>query len=165
MKISFFSNFLNDHQMPLCQEFLKDSQIDFVFVAFETIAKERLDLGFKDMNKNNFVLRVYDGENEAKMAMKLCMESDIVILGSAPEKYIKERMKKGLLTFRYSERIYKKGLYHFSSPAQCLIYIIIIRSILKSHFIFYVQARLLQWISPVAEHIKTKHTNGVISLK
>ena len=116
MKISFFSNFLNDHQMPLCQEFLKDSQIDFVFVAFEPIAKERLDLGFKDMNKNNFVLRVYDGENEAKMAMKLCMESDIVILGSAPEKYIKERMKKGLLTFRYSERIYKKGLYHFFSP-------------------------------------------------
>ena len=42
---------------------------------------------------------------------------DVMIIGSAPEFYVNERMKSGnKLTFRYSERIYKKGTWRAVSP-------------------------------------------------
>lgn len=65
MKIAFFSNFLNDHQLPICNAFV-DKKIDFTFVAFEPIDKERIALSFEDMNQKPFVLRVYEGEEQQK---------------------------------------------------------------------------------------------------
>jgi glycosyltransferase involved in cell wall biosynthesis len=43
-------------------------------------------------------------------AMRLCRESDVAILGDAPEIYAECRMKNNQLTFRYSERVYKEGM-------------------------------------------------------
>ena len=97
MKIAFFSNFLNDHQLPLCNAFLNMPDIEFLFVAFEPIMDERLALGFEDMNQLPFVVRAYEDDVQFERIMKICLESDILILGSAPEKYINERMKKNLL--------------------------------------------------------------------
>lgn len=106
MRITFFSNFLNHHQLPFCQEMLKIKDVDFKFVATEPIEKERLALGYADMNTYDFVVRSYDNEEEA---FKLANESDVLIIGSAPSKYIKKRLKSNKLTFRYSERIFKSG--------------------------------------------------------
>lgn len=107
MKISFFSNFLNHHQLPFCQEMIKILGEDFKFIATEKIPKDRIELGYEDMNeKYNFVIRSYENEEEA---FKLGIESDVVIIGSAPSKYIKERLKQKKLTFRYSERVFKNG--------------------------------------------------------
>lgn len=106
MKITFFSNFLNHHQLPFCLEMIK-SGVDFKFVATEPVPEERLQLGYDDMNiKYDFVVRAYENEDEA---FRLGLNSDIVIIGSADKKYIKERLKEKRLTFRYSERIYKNG--------------------------------------------------------
>lgn len=38
------------------------------------------------------------------------IEADVVIIGSAPDSYIEQRLKDGKLTFKYSERFYKKGI-------------------------------------------------------
>ena len=106
MKITLISNFLNHHQLPFCLEMIK-SGVDFKFVATEQVPEERLKLGYDDMNKKyDFVVRAYENESEA---FQLGLDSDVVIIGSANNKYIKERLKKRKMTFRYSERIYKEG--------------------------------------------------------
>ena len=111
-----FSNFLNHHQLPFCEEMVKLTNGDFRFVATKPIEQERLSLGYEDMNKKPFVVRAYENEEQYELAKKLCAESDIVIYGSAPEAFFKARKEMGLLTFRYSERILKKGLYQIFSP-------------------------------------------------
>lgn len=106
MKITFISGYLNHHQLPICLEMIKNG-IDFKFVATETVSEKRLQLGYDDMNKKyDFVVRAYEDEEEA---FRLGLDSDIVIIGGADRKYIKERLKEKKLTFRYSERIYKEG--------------------------------------------------------
>ena len=61
MKIAFFSNFLNHHQLPLCEAFYNTEGIEFKFVACERIPEDRLKMGYEDMNeKYPFVLRAYE---------------------------------------------------------------------------------------------------------
>ena len=107
MKITFFSNYLNHHQLPFCKEMVKRLDSNFKFVATEKTPNDRIELGYEDMNdKYNFVVKAYQNEYEA---FKLGIESDVVIIGSAPDKYIKERIRQKKITFRYSEHIFKKG--------------------------------------------------------
>lgn len=117
MKVTFFSNFLNHHQLPFCLAMCKLTNNNFVFVATEKIPQERLDMGYADMNSAYpFVLRAYESEDAEQEAMKLALESDAIITGSAPEKYTVSRIEQHKLAFRYSERIYKKGIWRALSP-------------------------------------------------
>ena len=50
MKITFFSNFLNHHQLPFCKEMYKCIGEDFKFVATEPVPEERLNMGYHDMS-------------------------------------------------------------------------------------------------------------------
>lgn len=117
MKITFYSNFLNHHQLPFCIEMYKRLGKDFTFVATEMIPEERLKLGYEDMNdKYSFVLTTYQNQKNYEKALKLGVESDVVIIGSAPDEFIKDRIKQNKLTFRYSERIFKRGRYRIINP-------------------------------------------------
>lgn len=111
MTITFFSNFLNHHQLPFSLEMVRILGDDYKFVATERIPEERTNLGYEDMNsKYDFVIRSYEDE---ETAYRLGLESDVIIIGSAPQKYIKERLKQGKLTIRYSERLFKNSLNSF----------------------------------------------------
>ena len=112
MKVVFFSNFLNHHQLPLCEGFIKQG-IDFTFVATEKIPKERLDMGYSDMNALPFVLREYESEDNKKIAEDLAKYSDIMIFGNVDEKYAIIREKSGKIIYRASERFFKKKLKYF----------------------------------------------------
>lgn len=138
MKISFFSNFLNHHQLPFCKEMIKKVGNDFVFIAMEETPKERLSMGYEDMNKKfSFVLPCYASEENKRKALKIAYESDVVILGDAPDIYITERLKANKLTFRFRERIFKNGISHALDPR-------VIRSMLKNHTKYrYKNLRLL----------------------
>ncbi|WP_426350439.1 glycosyltransferase family 4 protein [Alloiococcus sp. CFN-8] len=117
MRITFYSNFLNHHQLPFCKAMVNLIGEGFTFVATEPIKKERLMMGYADINKEySFVLRTYDGENEYKKARLLALESDVVILGSAPNEYIDIRIKQDKLTFKYAERFFKRGTYRRFIP-------------------------------------------------
>lgn len=116
MKITFYSNYLNHHQLPLAEEFIKLG-IDYTFVATTPIEEESIKLGYEDMNKKYpFVLRAYEDSESEQKALELCVESDVIILGSAPEIYLKERLKHNKITFRYSERYLKQGLWRLLDP-------------------------------------------------
>lgn len=115
-KIVFISNFLNHHQLPLCEEFSNCS--DFRFVAMQKIPQERLDMGYVDMNEQYpFVLKIYNGED----CTKQIDEADVVIAtGIETLPYIRNRLKEDKLTFIYSERLYKKGVLRRLNPKSYL---------------------------------------------
>ena len=90
---------------------------NYVFVATEPMEKERKDMGWDLNSKYPYEIRSYENNATAKRALQLAIDSDVMIIGSAPEFYVNERMKSGnKLTFRYSERIYKKGTWRAASP-------------------------------------------------
>ena len=108
MKITFFSNFLNHHQLPVCQELLGMPGIEFKFVATTQIPEERVKFGYEDMNQRDFVLRDYDSPEAHAEALRLARESDITIHGSTTTELIEETIRSGKPFFRYNERFFKK---------------------------------------------------------
>lgn len=111
MTVTFFSNFLNDHQLPFCMEMVERlGENKFHFVAHEKIDPERVAMGFADMNEMYpFVVKSYEGGCQEEMAKKLMLDSDVVIIGSYRNMPFDERLKQNKLTFRYNERLLKTG--------------------------------------------------------
>ncbi len=116
MKIAFFSNYLNHHQFPVCETLYNLTKGQFRFIANMPIYAERLDLGYEDMNQKEFVIRAYEDSFQQAKALKWCLESDVMIFGSAPEKYAQMRIESGKPLFRYSERLFKNGIIHAYTP-------------------------------------------------
>jgi hypothetical protein len=95
MKATFYSNFLNHHQLPFCIEMYGLLGEDFIFIATEPVHEERIQMGYEDMSeKYLFSLNTYSNKENYEKALKLGEESDVVIIGSAPNIFIKERLKK-----------------------------------------------------------------------
>lgn len=116
MKIVFVANYMSHHQLFLSEELCK--RADYTFVAMSKIDEERLQLGYKDMNKlYDFVLCAYDSEEKMAQALKLILEADVVIWGSAHYEYVESRLNQNKLTFKYSERMFKKGKYSLLKPS------------------------------------------------
>lgn len=107
MKVTFYSNFLTHHQVPFCLEMQKRLGDDFKFVSTVKIFQWRLDLGFKDLDKEyDFVVRAYENDEMREEAKRLALDSDIVIIGSTTDELIEERLKQDKITFRYRARIF-----------------------------------------------------------
>lgn len=118
MTITFFSNFLNDHQLPFCKEMVKRlGEDNFHFVAHERIDPERIAIGFADMNEQYpFVVKSYEDKTQEDKAKDLMLNSDVVIIGSYRNMPFDERMKCNKLTFRYNERLLKTGDWRWLDP-------------------------------------------------
>ena len=118
MTITFFSNFLNDHQLPFCQAMIDEIGADnFRFVAFRKIDPERVAMGFVDMNEiYPFVVKAYNGGDSLAEAYNLMLSSDVVIIGSENGMPVDKRIKEGKLTFRYNERLLKRGDWLLLDP-------------------------------------------------
>ncbi|MBQ7172519.1 MAG: glycosyltransferase family 4 protein [Clostridia bacterium] len=114
--IVFFSNFINEHQIPFCNAMYEKTGGQFRFVATEPISEERLRLGFVDRTGEfPYVVKTYEEEGREE-ALRLGRESDVVIIGSAPDEYVKDRLAENKLTFRYWERFFKNGRWHILDP-------------------------------------------------
>ncbi|MDC1563467.1 glycosyltransferase [Phocaeicola vulgatus] len=131
MTITFYSNFLNHHQLYFCQQLIEIiGEGNFHFVATMPIASEQLTMGYVNMNEiYPFVIKAYDNNDEYSYALKLANDSDVVIIGAAPSSYISERLNYNKLTFRFSERLFKNGTWHRFLPSTY-------RSIYKSYLAF-----------------------------
>lgn len=108
----FVSNYLTPHQLPFCLEMSRLSGGKFVFVETERLPGDRIELGYPDFSEEyDFVLSAYKGESEYNEALKIAYESDVTIIGSAPDVFINRRLSEDKLTFRFSERIFKKRYF------------------------------------------------------
>ena len=106
MTIVFVSNYFNHHQKPLCDALWDLTGGNFCFVQTRPMGQERKDLGYHQDDLPEYILSSW--ENRGK-CLELVEQADAVIAGSAPEDLLKARIKAGKLTFRYCERILKKG--------------------------------------------------------
>jgi glycosyltransferase involved in cell wall biosynthesis len=116
IKVTFFSNFLNHHQTPFCDELYKQLDGNFTFVSTAETPITFLKNGYPDCTDYIYNLKSYLDETHYKQALQLSLESDIVIIGSAPDVFIQERLKRNKYTFRYSERLLKKGNWQLLDP-------------------------------------------------
>lgn len=118
MKISFFSNFLNHHQVPLCLEFIRlVGEDNFRFICTDPISDERLTLGYEDLNKAYpFVIRVYESQDAKMRINSLAIDSDIAIFTATSFELCKNRLNTGRITYLYIERQFKKGVAGLLHP-------------------------------------------------
>lgn len=115
--ITFFSNFLLHHQTPFCEAMVKRIGDGFRFVATEPVPKERLEMGYSNLESELYCVNAYKDDASYQEAMRLGKESDVVIIGSAPDTFIEKRLEENKLTFRYSERYFKKNRWRFDPRA------------------------------------------------
>ena len=126
IKISFYSNYLNHVQIPFCNEMYKLLGDDYKFIATEPMEEERVKLGWGLSEDYPYEMRSYENADTYNYCLNLGLESDVVITGSALDVFIKERLKQNKLTFRYSERFFKKGAWRLINPR-------LLGSMLKNH--------------------------------
>ena len=107
MKVAFVSNFFNHHQKPFSDAMA--ALCDYTFVETEPMDAERKGMGWNMQDIPRYVFTAQRFAAEPDKAQQLITDSDVVILGSAPDTLLVPRLKQGKLTFRYSERLYKEG--------------------------------------------------------
>ncbi len=108
MKLTFISNYLTRHQLFLSQEFKRILGEGYTFVATLPPSNIEIEREKCDMNeKYPFVLQAYKNSTNRKKANELAKYSDVVVIGSASDDFIKSRLRREKLTFKYCERLYK----------------------------------------------------------
>lgn len=116
MIVTFVSTYLNHHQLSLCEELRKRCD-EFYYIATGSMPSERGKFGYEDVNtKYDFVVRAFDSSTKVERIKELLSVSDVVIFGSCPNKYIEYRMRQNKLSFLYSERFFKKGVWRRFIP-------------------------------------------------
>ena len=120
MKIAFISNFYNHHQAPLSEALNTLTEGNYRFISTMPISEERLKMGWGEENVPDFVRMAWLSREEAIDCKAFVDEADVVILGSAPRGWVKDRLRTGKLTFYYSERLYKEGVPYHKLPVHFL---------------------------------------------
>lgn len=110
MRVTFLSNYMNHHQLPLCQNLHQLLGENFCFIALSEVSEDRKKLGYKDIKREHpFIRTLVDGNISESEIWKKCLESDILLVGSAPDLWFQERLKQRKVTIKYSERYFRTG--------------------------------------------------------
>ena len=116
MKLVFITNYVHHHQIPLADEFYGMLGDGYKYVATDALPGWLIKGGYDPSINRPYAVRAYENEAEKRMAMQLANDAEVVIIGSAPEDYVKKRIKAGKVTFRYSERWFKNRSWYLSGP-------------------------------------------------
>lgn len=122
MRIVFISNYFNHHQSSFSNEMYKLTKGDYFFVETVPFEKERREMGWKEDKKPSYVIQSYKTKADFEYCKKLAYNADAVIIGAADDKLIKERLKRGKLVLRYSERKYKNKKNMLELPFRAVKY-------------------------------------------
>ena len=109
MNLVFLSNYYNHHQAPLCEALSAQAGVTFRFVACGEMTEERRKMWGEWRCLPDFVL-VPKTQTDWDAVSQDILDADAVIVGSAPQALLRERLKAGKLIFRYQERPLKNGI-------------------------------------------------------
>jgi glycosyltransferase involved in cell wall biosynthesis len=115
MTFTFVSNYINHHQIPLCEAIYQKLGNNFTFIQTMPMEQERVDMGWSvDVDKLPYVECLYRQEENC---VRKIMDSDVVLFGwSEREDIVARRLKSGRTTLRVSERLYREGQWKAISP-------------------------------------------------
>jgi glycosyltransferase involved in cell wall biosynthesis len=114
--LTFFTNFIHHHQVYVADEFYKKLGSNYTFVITKALPYSFTENGYPDFSNRPYILNAFENAENYQKALFLGKTSDVVIIGAAPDVFIKERLKDNKITFRYSERWFKKIDFHLFSP-------------------------------------------------
>ncbi len=115
MTFTFVSNYINHHQIPLCEALYKALGENFTFIQTMPMEAERVAMGWSvDIGKLPYVACLYENEYEC---LKKIAESDVALFGwTEREDIVASRLQTGKTTLRVSERLYREGQWKAISP-------------------------------------------------
>ncbi|MCR4706209.1 MAG: glycosyltransferase family 1 protein, partial [Lachnospiraceae bacterium] len=115
MKLTFVSNYINHHQIPVSNALHAALGDGYTFVQTEPMEEERRAMGWNaEVSALPYLKYAYESPEECR---RLIMDSDIVVFGGTEEeRFIDERLQAGKITIRYSERLYREGQWKAISP-------------------------------------------------
>ncbi len=115
MTVTFVSNYINHHQIPISNELYQKLGDSYSFIQTEPMEEERVKMGWdKAFGEIAYLKKYYENEEECQ---RLIDESDVVIFGGTErEELIAQRLEQKKPVIRYSERLYKNGQWKCVSP-------------------------------------------------
>lgn len=114
MKVTFVSNYINHHQIPLSNVLYEHLGDNYTFIQTEPMEEERIRLGWNPEDVPPYVRYAYE---EREACEQLILDSDVVIWGGLEdETMLQPRLQAGKPILRYSERLYKTGQWKAVSP-------------------------------------------------
>lgn len=117
MKLVFISNTFGHYQIPLCEKW-NELCDEFRFITTKPMPDSMKKLGFTDWSQvYPYVTNAWENAESEAAAMKQCLDADVVVAGACDEKYLVQRFKANKLTFRFTERIFKKGKRSLLKPS------------------------------------------------
>lgn len=109
MKVVFLTNQASYHQMHYARAMVKRLGADNFRIVFQKPTSEsRAEMGWKDEYTESYILRFWESDSVRQEVMQWIDQAEVVIQGRFPIKYVRERIKKGKLTFACQERLWKK---------------------------------------------------------
>lgn len=117
MKIVFYCNFLNHHQVVVADELYKQLEGDYVFVA--TLPRNEKELkGGADYSTRPYCILAGESQEEHDRALNLARTADVCVFGACSQEYAVERarQKDCGLSFEMGERWLKRGWINVLSP-------------------------------------------------
>lgn len=115
MKLAFFVNYLNHHQVLVADELYRELGEDFCFVA--TYPRKASEMkGGVDYSRRPYCIPAADSEEMHRRAMHIARTADVAVISGGNLDYEVERAKVGKLTLEMSERWLKKGWVNILSP-------------------------------------------------
>ena len=111
MKVVFVSNYFNHHQKQLCDELSRLSSFVFIETDYKNIQ------GFQSRLQEKYLVQLNENdENSRAQCLRIILDADVCIFGSCSNIFIQQRMKENKLSFLYTERFFKKGLWRRYIP-------------------------------------------------
>ena len=117
MKLVFYSNYLNLHQVLVADEFYRLLGDDFRFVA--TLPRNEKELkGGIDYSVRPYCILAEESDKANQEAHRLACEAEVCVFGASSQNYAVERAKKNPrgLSFEMGERWLKHGWLTVGSP-------------------------------------------------
>lgn len=116
MTLTFVTNLVHHHQIPVADELYKLLGDSYHYVATQQLPDWLIKGGYDPTLDRSYITRTYLSDKEMTKARKLIDESDVVIMGDAPSIWAEKRNKEGKVTFYCTERIYKKNIPWLKLP-------------------------------------------------
>lgn len=114
MTIAFISNFINHHQVHVADELYKIIGDGYKFIETEPMPDEFIKNGYPDFSQRPYVVKAYSSSLMLEYAKDYAYNADVVVIGSAPEYYVTQRIHDNKLTFRYNERWFKSKPWYLT---------------------------------------------------
>lgn len=129
MTLTFVTNLVHHHQLPVADEFYSLLGAEYHYIATDPLPEWLVKGGYDPSLERPYLVRTYESSEAMAKARHLIDESDVVIIGSAPAEWVYKRKKANMITFHYNERWLRFGVWRKFMPKS-------LYKIWKHHFQF-----------------------------